>query len=75
LCSCDLRLVETGVYGGTLCVEEFFPPLLSLYISLFHLYLFWRFVGCASGCLAFWVTGTISFSFGPILEPTGFPLG
>jgi len=39
-----------------------FLPLLSLYISLFYLYLFRRFVGCASGCLAFWVTGAISFS-------------
>jgi len=42
-----------------------FLPLLSLSISLFCLYLFRRFVGCASGCLAFWVTGAISFSSVP----------
>jgi len=53
---------DRSLWWYAMCWRIFFLPLLSLYISLFCLYLFRRFVGYASGCLAFWVTGIISFS-------------
>lgn len=51
-------------------LQNSFLPLLSLYISC--LYLFRRFVGCAAGCLAFWVTGAISFSLVPFWSLLAF---
>jgi len=74
LFSCGLRLVETGVYGGTLCVEEFFPP------TVVTIYLTVLFVSVSAICwVRFWVSCILGYGghfvfFGPVLGPTGFHL-
>jgi len=74
LFSCGLRLVETGVYGGTLCVEEFFSP------TVVAIYLTVLFVSVSAICwVRFWVSCILGYGghfvfFGPVLEPTGFHL-